>query len=273
MRRFVLFIILSIILGAFSAPIQAKGLSKLKTYMTGVEGVSVKSNAVSPGDVLFEQFLAPSNIVQVPEGREIFIRKTGNTYIKFAPSSRLYEVRDKNDVRAYCSYEPTFLATPKIGKPIRLISCLSDSDGDSRFDRVFSSTKGQLDLPPYIHFALGEHKKAFDPIAFTPVENSSQIFATPYLPARVLYKNVKKGKHIFDFQIQTTGGEWVQSAREEIALSNGPHTQRVFGAELSIEKQSGDTLSVDVISGLRDDQIFTLTAKQSKNPLTFIDKP
>jgi len=246
----------------------AKTLSKLKTHLVGAESFEMISETVSSGSVLFEQTLIPTGIVKLSEEREIFIRKTGNTNINFVAGALLYKVTDKNGVEVYCSFTPTFLATPRFGKPIELVSCLLDEDKDGKFERVFISEKGQLDLVPYVHYTLREQKKPFEPIPYT----ASNMSPVSNMSSRVLYKGMKKGELVFDLQIESEEGEWLDHARELVNPTDVQQTFSIFGAEIKIENISDGILFAHVIMGISSERSFELTTSmsaKSKKPLVF----
>ncbi|RKQ70715.1 hypothetical protein DES40_0013 [Litorimonas taeanensis] len=245
----------------------AERLTKLTVPVSGYGDVNIEPVSIQPGDVIFEQKIVPTENIILSENSDIFVRKTGNTKITFTSGMRLYLVEDKKGQKAFCSLEPTFLATPKIGKPIKLQSCLMDSDKDGQFDRVFTSEKGQLDLPNILQNILIEQKKPFDPIRYERSDLDGSINAL----SRLIYKHKKKDKLVFEFQIQSVKGEWLRLGRVEKVIAGDSQDLVVFGSRLKLTSLQDEKISIEVLSGLDKAKSFALSMKMiaSKKDIDF----
>ncbi len=94
------------------------------------------SGIAQPGDILFTQKVVSTQVARLTTGAEF--RTDGNkaaVYVLNAGDLLFAGIEEGSTARVFCSFEPNFLSTSAFGDS-NYQSCLSDENGDGRFDTI-----------------------------------------------------------------------------------------------------------------------------------------
>lgn len=249
---------------------QAKNYSKLKTPAIADDEFRPGDGKAIQDDIILNQSLITPSTVYLQAPFFLQIRKSGNARVSIDSTTALYTVTTKKGLNVHCTYDDAYFVSPKIGKPIETQVCFMDEDNDNRFERIFFSEKGKLDIPKFVHNLLIEWKKPFDPVGYSKGEASPNVI----LPSRIRLDKIRDSELNFDMEFKSEDGNWQSYARQTIMVPTDvkfPQEIDIFGARVEISSVKDGMLDYRVKSGVLQDLTLAVSIKMSSSGAKFME--
>lgn len=213
-------------------------------------------------ELLFSQKFLAKNTAELTEPLvKTYTQGIATVSIKMNAGDRLFKVYGGSDVELYCTFKTTMNIKNKLGLDLDTQNCLSDTDGDGRFDKFFQNVDNIGYYSRLSPTLVSEIPRDFPTVSYVKSGIDKNVFVRGGLRIQ--------GAVFFNPTIQLVlerrAGNYQVYSSEMIKLKKSdtyPRDVEMLGAKVRVYSVTTDSVEYEIIEGFPQDKLYRLRAQE-----------